>query len=34
MNGEQFVALMIEHNIGVHRSSHDIIELGDMDDAE
>lgn len=29
MSGDQFVALMIEHNIGVHRSSHDIIELGE-----
>lgn len=34
MNGEQFVNLMIEHDIGIHRSSHDIIELGEEDGEE
>lgn len=29
MNGEQLVNLLIEHDIGVHRSSYDIIELGE-----
>jgi restriction system protein len=29
MNGQQFVNLMVEHDIGIHRSSHDIIELGE-----
>jgi restriction system protein len=29
MNGDQLVNLLIEHDIGVHRSSHDIIELGE-----
>lgn len=27
MNGEQLVALLVEHNIGVQRTSHDLIEL-------
>jgi restriction system protein len=29
MNREQFFNLMVEHDIGIHRSSHDIIELGE-----
>jgi restriction system protein len=32
MNGKQFVALMIQHNVGVHRESYDIIELGEDDE--
>jgi restriction system protein len=31
MNGEQLVALLVEHDIGVHRSSHDLIELGEVE---
>ena len=34
MNGEQFVNLMIEHDIGIHRASHDIIELGKEEDEQ
>jgi restriction system protein len=34
MNGEQFVNLMIEHDIGIHRASHDIIELGEEEGEE
>lgn len=29
MNGEQLVTLLIEHDIGVRRSSYDLIELGE-----
>ena len=29
MNGEQLVALLVEHNIGIHRTTYDLIELGD-----
>ena len=29
MNGKQLVALLIEHDIGVHRNSYDLIELGE-----
>ncbi len=32
MNGEQFVALLVEHNILVRRTSHDLIELGEDED--
>lgn len=28
MNGDQLVALLVENNIGVHRSSYDLLELG------
>lgn len=28
MNGEQLVAVLVEHNIGVHRNSYDLLELG------
>lgn len=28
MNGEQLVALMVEYNIGVHRASYDLLEVG------
>jgi len=33
MNGEQLVALMAEQEIGVVRSSHEILELGELGDA-
>jgi restriction system protein len=35
MNGEQLVALLVEHTIGVKREGHDIIDLSDIgeDDA-
>jgi restriction system protein len=29
MNGQQLVALLVEHNIGVHRTSYDLINLGE-----
>lgn len=32
MNGEQLVALLVEHSIGVHRTSHYLLELGDAED--
>ncbi len=32
MNGEQLVRVMIEHDIAINRSSHDIIELGEDED--
>jgi hypothetical protein len=32
MSDEQRVTLLIEHDIGVRRTSHDLIELGDADD--
>jgi restriction system protein len=32
MPGEQLVTLLIEHDIGVRRTTHDLIELGDQDD--
>ena len=28
MNSEQVVALLVEHGIGVQRTTHDLIELG------
>jgi restriction system protein len=28
MNGEQLVRLLVEHNIGVHRTPYELIELG------
>ena len=31
MNGEQLVALLVEHDIGVRRTTHDLIELGDVE---
>jgi len=34
MNGEQLVVLLVEHNIGVTRRSHDLIELGEDDTPE
>ena len=35
MNGEQLVALLVEHGIGVQRAAYDLIELGPTgDDAE
>ena len=32
MNGDQLVALLVEHNIGVHRISYELIELGETDE--
>ncbi len=32
MNGKQFVALLVEHNIGVTRDRYDIIDLSDIDE--
>ena len=29
MNGEQLVRLLVENDIGVHRTSYDLIELGE-----
>jgi hypothetical protein len=29
MHGEQLVNLLMEHDIGVRRTKHDLIELGD-----
>lgn len=34
MNGEQLVALLVEHDINVHRTSYDLIELGEDKDDE
>ena len=32
MGGEQLVTLLIEHDIGVHRTSYDLIELGEEEE--
>lgn len=32
MNGDQLVALLVEYNIGVHRTSYQLIELGETDE--
>jgi restriction system protein len=32
MNGEQFVALLVQHRIGVRREPYDLIELGEFED--
>lgn len=32
MDGEQLVSLLVKHNIGVHRTSYELIELGDTDE--
>ncbi|MBK9713365.1 MAG: restriction endonuclease [Kouleothrix sp.] len=32
MHGEQLVTLLIEHDIGVRRTKHDLIAIGDADD--
>lgn len=32
MNGDQLVALLVEHEIGVHHISHNLIELGEAED--
>ena len=32
MNGDQLVALLVEHNIGVHRTSYQLIEFGETDE--
>ena len=34
MDGEQFVRLLIEHDIGVRRNTYDLIELGSLDENE
>lgn len=34
MNGEQLIALLVEHDIGVRRTTHDLIELGEPDSEE
>lgn len=34
MNGEQLVALLAEHEIGVNSHSHDLLELGDDEGIE
>lgn len=31
MNGQQLVALLAEHNLGVHRNSYDVLELGPVE---
>lgn len=31
MNGDQLVALLVENNIGVHRTSYDLVELGEAE---
>jgi len=32
MNGEHLVALLVEYNIGVHRTTYELIELGETDE--
>jgi len=32
MNGEQLVSLLVENGIGVRRTSHDLIEMGEEED--
>jgi restriction system protein len=32
MNGDQLVDLLVEHSIGVHRTSYQLIELGETDE--
>ena len=32
MNGEHLVALLVEYNIGVHRTKYELIELGETDE--
>ena len=34
MNGDQLVALLIENNIGVHRTSYDLINLGEDEEGQ
>lgn len=34
MNGEELVKLLIENDIGVHRTAHDMIELGELPGTE
>lgn len=34
MNGEQFVALLVEHGIGIYRSSYELIELSTNGESE
>ncbi len=33
MNGGQLIELLIENDIGIHRNSYDLIELGEIDDS-
>jgi restriction system protein len=32
MNGAQLVALLVEHSLGVHRTTYDLIELGEAEE--
>ncbi len=32
MNGEQLVALLVEYDIGIRRTSYDVIELGESEE--
>jgi restriction system protein len=34
MNGEQLVGLLVENGLGVRRTSHDLIELAETEEAE
>lgn len=34
MNGEQLIALLVEHSIGLHRSAYELIELADPEALE
>jgi restriction system protein len=34
MNGEQLIALLIEHSIGIRRSAYELIELADPEETE
>lgn len=31
MHGDQLVALLVEHSVGIHRTTHDLIELGESE---
>ena len=33
MNGEQFVALLVENDIGIHRTSYDLIDLSEKEES-
>jgi len=34
MNGEQLVGLLVENGVGVRRTSHELVELGEGEDDE
>jgi restriction system protein len=34
MNGEQLIALLVEHSIGIHRSAYELIELADPEEID